>query len=86
MLSLERQPTGHAYVLRRYDTGAISLTTMWKAAFPTASAAAEKEEMNWVKNFYNIPPSTGFVRLAGTWLPPSLAAQLGAEYKLPSAS
>lgn len=73
-------------MLRRYDTGSISLTTMWKAAFPTASTAAEKDETNWVKKHFDIsgPPET--IRLAGTWLPVPIAQQLSAEYKLTSQS
>jgi len=75
-------PTGHTYVLRRYDTGSISLTTMWKAAFPTASAAAGMDETNWVKKHFDLsgPPET--TRLSGTWLPVPVARQLGAEYRL----
>jgi hypothetical protein len=59
---------------------------MWKAAFPTASTAAEKDETNWVKKHFDIsgPPET--IRLAGTWLPVPIARQLSAEYKLTSLS
>lgn len=38
----------HAFILRRYDTNAISLTTMFKVAFPGASEEDEKREMDWV--------------------------------------
>ena len=73
-------------MLRRYDTGSISLTTMWKAAFPTASAAAEKDETSWVKKHFDISGPAEIIRLAGTWLPIPIARQLGAEYKLTSPS
>ncbi|KAF7312297.1 APSES transcription factor [Mycena indigotica] len=33
-------PSGHAFILRRYDTGAVSLTTMFRAAYPMADAGA----------------------------------------------
>jgi len=59
---------------------------MWKAAFPTASAAAEKDETNWIKKHFDLsgPPET--IRLAGTWLPIPIARQLSAEYRLTSLS
>jgi hypothetical protein len=39
----------HAFVLRRYDTNAISLTTMFKVAFPGATEVEETREMEWVR-------------------------------------
>ncbi len=36
------------YILRRMDTGAISVTTMFRAAFPTASEEAAEAENNWI--------------------------------------
>lgn len=42
------EPTQHAFILRRYDTNAISLTTMFKVAFPGATDEEEKKEMDWV--------------------------------------
>ncbi|KAI5982311.1 hypothetical protein EDD15DRAFT_148681 [Pisolithus albus] len=70
---------GHAFILRRYDTGAISLTTMFRAAFPTASEADERKETQWVKDTYDLSGNNGstrephIVRLAGTWVSPSTA-------------
>ncbi|KAI6154822.1 hypothetical protein BKA82DRAFT_4071729 [Pisolithus tinctorius] len=70
---------GHAFILRRYDTGAISLTTMFRAAFPTASEADERKETQWVKETYDLAGNNGsvrephIVRLAGTWVSPSIA-------------
>lgn len=40
--------SSHAFILRRYDTQAISLTTMYKVAFPEAPDEDEKREMDWV--------------------------------------
>ncbi|KAG6330599.1 hypothetical protein ID866_8492, partial [Astraeus odoratus] len=73
-------PTGHAFILRRYDTGAISLTTMFRAAFPTASEVDERKETQWAKEAYDLAGNNGsarephIVRLAGTWVSPEVAA------------
>ncbi len=45
---IQHPPHEHAFILRRYDTGAISVTTMYKAAFPDASPEEEEREMKWV--------------------------------------
>ncbi|EGN98710.1 hypothetical protein SERLA73DRAFT_152557 [Serpula lacrymans var. lacrymans S7.3] len=72
-------PTGHAFILRRFDTGAISLTTMFRAAFPTAGDIEEKKEIAWVKEAYDLSGNNGslkeptIIRLAGTWLSPEVA-------------
>ncbi|OJA18595.1 hypothetical protein AZE42_06569 [Rhizopogon vesiculosus] len=72
-------PGGHAFILRRFDTGAISLTTMFRAAFPTASEADERRETIWVKETYDLSGNNGsakepgIVRLAGTWVSPDVA-------------
>ncbi|TDL25484.1 hypothetical protein BD410DRAFT_836993 [Rickenella mellea] len=77
---------GHAFILRRFDTGSISLTTMFRAAFPTASDDAERAEAAWVKANYD-SPTTGAagsarLRLAGTWVAPEVAAALADRYAL----
>ncbi|KAH7930170.1 hypothetical protein BV22DRAFT_1109426 [Leucogyrophana mollusca] len=72
-------PGSHAFILRRFDTGAISLTTMFRAAFPTASELDEKKETNWVKENFELSGNNGsakephIVRLAGTWVSPDIA-------------
>ncbi|KAG2037706.1 hypothetical protein BDR03DRAFT_919677 [Suillus americanus] len=72
-------PGGHAFILRRFDTGAISLTTMFRAAFPTASEADERRETVWVKDTYDLAGNNGsakepaIVRLAGTWVSAEVA-------------
>ncbi|KAI0309919.1 hypothetical protein OF83DRAFT_1071332 [Amylostereum chailletii] len=77
-------PGGHAFILRRLDTGAISLTTMFRAAFPTASEDAEKDESAWVKANYDVSGSNrgGKARFAGTWVNPAAAKELAAAYAL----
>ncbi|KAF8753291.1 hypothetical protein RHS01_07150 [Rhizoctonia solani] len=53
-------PNGnHAFILRRFDTGAISLSTMFRAAFPTAGDEAEKVDSNWVKTNYDLTGANG---------------------------
>ncbi|KAK7051014.1 hypothetical protein VNI00_005126 [Paramarasmius palmivorus] len=80
--------TGHAFILRRYDTNAISLTTMFRAAFPNASDQEEKDEVQWVKESYDLSGNNGsskdtsITRLAGTWVSPQLALELGKAYQL----
>ncbi|KAH0832908.1 hypothetical protein J3R83DRAFT_11862 [Lanmaoa asiatica] len=76
---LVRPPSGHAFILRRYDTGAISLTTMFRAAFPDASELDERKETQWAKEAFDLSGNNGstrepgLVRLAGTWISPSVA-------------
>lgn len=50
MAKADRQPGAHthAFILRRYDTNAISLTTMFKVAYPGATEEEETREMDWV--------------------------------------
>lgn len=84
------QPSGHAFILRRYDTGAISLTTMFRAAFPEASELDERRETHWAKETFDLSGNNGsardptIVRLAGTWISPSLALspQFADAYRL----
>jgi len=81
---------GHAFILRRYDTGAISLTTMFKAAFPTAPEEAEKIESTWVRANYDVSGANGSagadgipkLRLNGTWVSVALAQHIAPEYGL----
>lgn len=78
---------GHAFVLRRFDTGAISQTTMFRAAFPGCSEELEKVESNYVKLNYDSPGANGgpgkdALRLAGNWILPDVAAMLAPLYGL----
>ncbi|KZT56907.1 hypothetical protein CALCODRAFT_296587 [Calocera cornea HHB12733] len=82
-------PNGHAFILRRFDTGAVSLTTMIRAAFPAATDDMEKSVTNWVRANYPIQGANGptaagtkNLRLAGTWIPSNLAMHLASDYGL----
>lgn len=83
MLTL-MQPGGHSFILRRLDTGAISVTTMFRAAFPTASEEAEKNETNWIKHSFDLSGAnkSGKARFAGTWVTPDVALYLADSYSL----
>ncbi|KAF8149840.1 hypothetical protein B0H34DRAFT_785148 [Crassisporium funariophilum] len=82
------QDSGHAFILRRFDTGAVSLTTMYRAAFPSATDHEEKLEIAWVKDTYDLGGNNGstkdahITRLAGTWVSPDTALELGKAYAL----
>lgn len=77
---------GHAFILRRFDTGAISQTTMFRASFPTSSEEIEKGESSWVKSTFDCSAVNGNsgknLRLAGTWVHPETASKLAPEYYL----
>ncbi|KAM6504495.1 hypothetical protein JOM56_001438 [Amanita muscaria] len=80
--------SGHAFILRRFDTGAISATTMFRAAFPNANEHDEKTEISWIKEHYDLSGNNGSMgnqlvaRLAGVWVSPEVALELGTEYSL----
>jgi hypothetical protein len=82
------QDSGHAFILRRFDTGAISLTTMFRAAFPNAPEHDEKAEVQWVKDNYDLSGNNGsskdnhITRLAGVWVSPRVALELSHAYKI----
>jgi hypothetical protein len=79
---------GHAFILRRFDTQAISATTMFKAAFPSASSDHETAEMKWVRTVYDVSGNNGsknltnIPRLAGVWLSPADALSLAEDYTI----
>lgn len=78
------QPSGHAFILRRLDTGAISLTTMFRTAFPTAPEDIERKEAAWVKATYDTTGAnkSGKARFAGTWVTPEVALEIAKDYNL----
>ncbi|KAF7339217.1 pH-response regulator protein palA/RIM20 [Mycena venus] len=76
-------PSGHAFIIRRFDTGAVSLTTMFQVAFPNASEELKKREIQWVEDTYDLTGNNGSSKdtsitlLAGTWVSPTIAVELG---------
>ncbi|KAL1700223.1 hypothetical protein EV121DRAFT_283520 [Schizophyllum commune] len=79
---------GHSFILRRFDSGAISLTTMYRAAFPDGPEDVEKSEYQWVKENNDLTGTNGssrdtsIPRLAGTWVPPDVALKLAQDYAI----
>ena len=61
---------------------------MFRAAFPNASDSEEKLEVAWVKDNYDLSGNNGsakdahVTRLAGVWVGPSVALELGHAYML----
>ena len=78
------QPSSHAFILRRLDTGAISSTTMFRAAFPNANDDAERAEAMWIKAHWDVSGANkqGAARFAGTWVPQNIALELAEDYHL----
>ncbi|KIY43841.1 hypothetical protein FISHEDRAFT_77768 [Fistulina hepatica ATCC 64428] len=83
--------SGHAFILRRFDTGAVSATAMFHAAFPNCPEDLEKSETQWVKTNYDTAGANGsskdaneakIVRLAGTWVHAEDARELASDYAL----
>jgi len=77
-------PGGHAFILRRLDTNAISLTTMFRATYPQATEDAEKAEINWIKTNYELSGAnkTGRARFAGTWASIDVALNIADTYSI----
>ncbi|KAI0313965.1 hypothetical protein OF83DRAFT_1175180 [Amylostereum chailletii] len=79
-------PHGHAFVIHRLDTNAISLTSLYRAAFSTANDNAEEDESDWVKANYDgsglNDGSGGKAYFAGTWINPGVAKELAESYTL----
>ena len=61
---------------------------MFRAAFPNAPEVDEKTEVQWVRENHNLAGNNGssrepqIIRLAGTWVDPTLALELGQSYEL----
>ncbi|KAF8322695.1 hypothetical protein DL93DRAFT_2162817 [Clavulina sp. PMI_390] len=75
---------GHAFILRRFDTQAISVSTMIRAAFPTLPDDIEKAETVWVRTAFDTAGAngSGARRLAGVWAPLEVAVHLAQYYQV----
>ncbi|TEB33388.1 hypothetical protein FA13DRAFT_1686136 [Coprinellus micaceus] len=89
-LKIEVPEGGHAFILRRFDTDAISVTTMFRAAFPTSSEADERVEVQYIRDNFDLAGNNGssrephLTRLAGTWVNCATAMELAGDYGLGS--
>jgi len=86
-MKIQTPSNGHAFILRRYDTGAVSITTLFRAAFPNASEQTEKDEIAWVSYNYDLQGANGGkdenrVRFSGRWAPVDVALMLADDYGL----
>lgn len=61
---------------------------MFRAAFPNATDGEERAEIQWVRDTYDLTGNNGstkdahITRLAGTWVSPQVAVELGKAYSL----
>lgn len=51
--------SGHAFLLKRFDTNAIAASSMFRIAFPYASLDAEKVEMEYLEKRYDSTVANG---------------------------
>ncbi|ORY74311.1 hypothetical protein BCR35DRAFT_306776 [Leucosporidium creatinivorum] len=77
------------HLIKRFDTNAVSASSLFRAAFPTSSAEDEAAEMAWLakgaKGKYGDTKAAGVEsdpdrKLTGTWIPAANAAALALEY------
>lgn len=74
-ITLTRQSC-HRHIIKRFDTNAVSASSMFRAAFPGASEQEEAAEMRWIttgsRGKYGDAAAAGnegdeSKKLAGTW-------------------
>ncbi|GAA6000313.1 hypothetical protein JCM10207_007954 [Rhodosporidiobolus poonsookiae] len=77
------------HIIKRFDTNAVSASSLFRAAFPMASADEELLEMRWIstgsRGQYGDTAVAGqehddTKKLSGTWIPADRAAFLASEY------
>ncbi|KAM0788485.1 hypothetical protein ACM66B_001618 [Microbotryomycetes sp. NB124-2] len=77
------------HIIKRFDTGAVSASSLFRAAFPTASLNDEATEMAWIregsKGKYGDTYKAGAEhdetqKLSGVWIPAENALNLAKEY------
>jgi hypothetical protein len=65
---LPLQPDGHAFILRRMDTGAVNVESMLRAAFLYFHEDFERIETSWIAANFDVL-NGDYVRIDGTWVP-----------------
>lgn len=65
-----------SHIIKRFDTDAVSASSLFRAAFPTATAEEEATEMRWIavgaRGIYGDTVAAGLEhlesrKLSGTW-------------------
>ncbi|KAM0754551.1 hypothetical protein T439DRAFT_321586 [Meredithblackwellia eburnea MCA 4105] len=79
------------HIIKRFDTNAVSASSLFRAAFPTATDTDEEVEMKWIskgcRGKYGDTHAAGLEhdetkKLSGTWIPVNKAAALAREYSV----
>ncbi|GAA5936290.1 uncharacterized protein JCM15063_002771 [Sporobolomyces koalae] len=79
------------HIIKRFDTDAVSASSMFRAAFPTASEQDEAIELRWItsgsRGKYGDTVKAGnelneSKKLSGTWIPAENALELAEEYSI----
>ncbi|GAA6058601.1 hypothetical protein JCM10212_004012 [Sporobolomyces blumeae] len=79
------------HIIKRFDTNAVSASSMFRAAYPTASEQDEAAEMRWIttgsRGKYGDTAAAGneadeTKKLSGTWIPAEAALELAREYSI----
>ncbi|KAL8286441.1 hypothetical protein RQP46_004458 [Phenoliferia psychrophenolica] len=79
------------HIIKRFDTGAVSASSLFRAAFPHATEESEAAEMAWIskgsRNRYGDTKAAGLEhdeskKLSGTWIPADKATGLAKEYNI----
>lgn len=79
------------HIIKRFDTNAVSASSMFRAAFPTATEQDEASEMRWIttgsRGKYGDTAKAGnehneTQKLSGTWIPAEHAFELAEEYSI----
>ncbi|GAA6010226.1 hypothetical protein JCM11491_005400 [Sporobolomyces phaffii] len=79
------------HIIKRFDTNAVSASSMFRAAFPTSTEQDEAVEMRWIaigsRGKYGDTAKAGneaneTKKLSGTWIPALHALDLAEEYSI----
>ncbi|BGP14383.1 hypothetical protein JCM10213_004507 [Rhodosporidiobolus nylandii] len=79
------------HIIKRFDTNAVSASSLFRAAYPLAAAEEEAQEMRWVaigsRGQYGDTAAAGLEddetkKLSGTWIPAEHAMALAGEYNV----
>ena len=85
-LKVYSNSTQKGHLIRRCDSDAISASSLFRVAFPTASTTAEAREMDYLTSRFDTKRAgmdhDVASKLTGTWIPTESAMELADEYGL----